>query len=149
MINNPKVSLISSSISLFQYKIGLNETHLGMAVPPHFCQPFAALVGQRRAEYLCQTGKMLSGKEALKIGLLDQLVDRDNFDEAVEKEAQNWIGETHIRISNHQNSGLPIDARAKTKRNLRWNTVKTFEEVLNGNPEKGILDCFKEFSLVS
>ena len=70
-----------------------------MAVPPHFCQPFAALVGQRRAEYLCQTGKMLSGEEALEIGLLDQLVDRENFDDAVEKEAQNWIGKNSFETS--------------------------------------------------
>ena len=70
-----------------------------MAVPPHFCQPFAALVGQRRAEYLCQTGKMLSGEEALEIGLLDQLVDRENFDDAVEKEAQIWIGKTSFETS--------------------------------------------------
>ena len=51
-----------------KYRIGLNEVHLGMAVPPHFCEPFAALVGQRRAEYLCQTGKMMSGSEALEYG---------------------------------------------------------------------------------
>ena len=60
MINNPKVRQVSRSFQPFQYKIGLNEVRLGMAIAPHFCQPFAALVGQRRAEYLCQTGKMLN-----------------------------------------------------------------------------------------
>merc|ERR1719454_1400891 len=67
MIDNPK------------YKIGLNETHIGMKIPPHFCESFAALVGQRRAEYLCQRGVMMSGQEALDYGLIDELVPAEKF----------------------------------------------------------------------
>ena len=108
-----------------KYRIGLNEVHLGMAVPPHFCEPFAALVGRRRAEYLTQTGKMMSGKEALDYGLIDQLVTSDEFDDVVNAEAQNWIG-------------LPIGARAKTKANMRRDTLKTFNDIIKGDPENGI-----------
>ena len=69
---------------------------------------------------------MMSGKEALQYGLIDQLVTSAEFDGAVTAEAQNWIG-------------LPIDARAKTKANLRRDTMKTFNDICKGDPENGIL----------
>ena len=36
--------------------------------------PMAAIIGQRKAEYACQTSKLFTGQEALDWGLIDQLV---------------------------------------------------------------------------
>ena len=79
----------------------------------------ASLIGQRRAEYACQTAKMFTGKEALEWGLIDELVSADDFDSgdmthiiwhtgaddeflAIEREVENW-------------KGLPMEARYETK----------------------------------
>jgi len=39
--------------------------------------PMAAIIGQRKAEYACQTSKLFTGQEALDWGLIDQLVSPD------------------------------------------------------------------------
>ena len=63
-----------------KFKIGLNETKMGLSIPANFSAPMASLIGQRRTEYACQTAKMFSGKEALEWGLIDELVDMNDFD---------------------------------------------------------------------
>ena len=35
---------------------------------------YPAIIGQRKAEYACQTSKLFTGQEALDWGLIDQLV---------------------------------------------------------------------------
>ena len=87
-----------------------------MALPIHFAEPFAAIVGQRKAEYACQVGKMFTGKEALEWGLLDELVPEEDFESAIEKEVKNWIN-------------LPIKGRAQTKMNFRHRTIDKFNQV--------------------
>ena len=36
--------------------------------------PMASIIGMRKTEYACQTGKLFTGQEALDWGLIDQLV---------------------------------------------------------------------------
>ena len=36
--------------------------------------PMASIIGLRKTEYACQTGKLFTGEEALDWGLIDQLV---------------------------------------------------------------------------
>ena len=46
-----------------------------MMYPEQFASgPMAAIIGQRKAEYACQTSKLFTGQEALDWGLIDQLV---------------------------------------------------------------------------
>lgn len=66
-----------------KFKIGLNEVKMGLSVPANFSGPMASLIGQRRAEYACQTAKMFSGKEALEWGLIDELVSMEDFDSGI------------------------------------------------------------------
>lgn len=88
------------------FKIGLNETQLGIAAPLWFAETMTAIVGQRQTEKLLQLGTMLSAEEAAKIGLVDDVVAPELvFDKSVE---------VALKFA-----ALPRDARHKSKMVLR------------------------------
>ena len=74
-----------------KFRIGLNEVKMGLSVPANFSGPMASLIGQRRAEYACQAGKMFTGKEALQWGLIDELVSMEDFDSGNFHELLNYV----------------------------------------------------------
>ena len=55
--------------------MGLNEVAIGISVPPHWIALMCSLVGQGRADKLTQYAKSVNAAEALKIGLVDEVVD--------------------------------------------------------------------------
>jgi enoyl-CoA hydratase/carnithine racemase len=57
-----------------EFAIGLNEVQVGIAMPPAIHAALARLVGERQAERLCVGGLMVDPEEALRIGLIDELV---------------------------------------------------------------------------
>ncbi|XP_022531622.1 enoyl-CoA delta isomerase 1, mitochondrial [Astyanax mexicanus] len=67
MIDNPK------------YKIGINETKLGIVAPFWFKDCLENTVGYRMSEMSVQYGILYNSAEALKIGLVDQLVPEDKL----------------------------------------------------------------------
>lgn len=56
------------------FKIGLNEVRVGLPVPAVIYAAFKRLVGARQAERLCLHGLLISPDEALRIGLVDQVL---------------------------------------------------------------------------
>ena len=56
------------------FKIGLNEVRVGLPVPPVIHAALARLVGMRQAERLCMHGLLISPEEALRVGLVDQVL---------------------------------------------------------------------------
>jgi len=60
--------------ALGNWKIGLNEVQVGLAVPSTILQALADQVGLRRARHLTTAGRMVEMNEALEIGLVDELV---------------------------------------------------------------------------
>uniref|UniRef100_A0A672ZC07 Enoyl-CoA delta isomerase 1, mitochondrial n=1 Tax=Sphaeramia orbicularis TaxID=375764 RepID=A0A672ZC07_9TELE len=60
-----------------RYSIGLNETQLGIVAPFWFKDTMTNTVGHRTTELSLQLGQMYNPAEALKIGLVDQLVPED------------------------------------------------------------------------
>jgi enoyl-CoA hydratase/carnithine racemase len=58
-----------------EYKLGLNEVQVGLAVPEVILQVLRHVVGARRAALLATQGRMLAPREALDIGLVDEVVD--------------------------------------------------------------------------
>ncbi|KZC12150.1 PREDICTED: enoyl-CoA delta isomerase 1, mitochondrial-like [Dufourea novaeangliae] len=56
------------------HTIGLNETQLGIPVPKWFKNLYIDVIGYRKAELACLRGSLFSPKEALKHGLVDELV---------------------------------------------------------------------------
>ncbi|HET6602931.1 MAG TPA: enoyl-CoA hydratase/isomerase family protein [Xanthomonadaceae bacterium] len=56
------------------FRIGLNETQVGLVVPDCIQYAYRRLLGPRNAEHLLMLGAMLEAEEALRIGLVDELV---------------------------------------------------------------------------
>lgn len=60
------------------FKIGLNETQVGLAVPDAIQHLMRRVVGTYRAERLIVAGAMLDCESAERIGLVDELADADH-----------------------------------------------------------------------
>lgn len=58
-----------------KYLIGLNETRVGLIIPPALHSIMAALVGLRAAESMLVSGALINPEDALKSGLIDALED--------------------------------------------------------------------------
>ena len=56
-----------------EYKIGLNETRVGLIIPPVLHNAMARLVGPRIAEQMLVAGTLVDSQEALRIGFVDAL----------------------------------------------------------------------------
>ena len=56
------------------YRIGLNEVAVGVPVPLPILATAEHVVGTRKAEEMCTTAKLYTGEEALRMGLVDELV---------------------------------------------------------------------------
>ncbi|XP_054012380.1 enoyl-CoA delta isomerase 1, mitochondrial-like [Hylaeus anthracinus] len=57
-----------------KHTIGLNETKLGMSAPIWIKNPYIDTIGYRKAELALLKGTLFQPKEALEIGLVDELV---------------------------------------------------------------------------
>ena len=55
------------------FRIGLNEVAVGIALPRELFAPLARLVGHRQAERLGVGGLMVPAREALRLGFVDEL----------------------------------------------------------------------------
>jgi len=71
------------------FRIGLNETQVGLAVPDAIQHLMRRVVGPHRAERLLVTGAMVDSEQALAMGLVDELADLDD----VVQRALHWLGE--------------------------------------------------------
>src|SRR5690554_1349658 len=60
------------------FTIGLNETQVGIAIPPGIMQLLQRTVGPRRAEAMLVPGQMVDSEQALAIGLVDELAGVDH-----------------------------------------------------------------------
>lgn len=60
-----------------EFKMGLNEVQVGMAMPPVIHVGIQRLVGARQAERLCVGGLLIGPDEAQRIGLVDEVVPLD------------------------------------------------------------------------
>ncbi|QIL20342.1 enoyl-CoA hydratase/isomerase family protein [Thermomonas sp. HDW16] len=71
------------------YRIGLNETQVGLAAPEGIQSLMARVVGRHRSERLLVAGAMPDASEALRIGLVDELTGIDD----VATRARVWVEE--------------------------------------------------------
>ncbi|HAI59585.1 MAG TPA: enoyl-CoA hydratase/isomerase family protein [Xanthomonadaceae bacterium] len=70
------------------YRIGLNETQVGLVVPAAIQVLMRRVVGPHRAERLMVAGAMIESDAALRIGLVDELADIEH----VPARALDWLG---------------------------------------------------------
>jgi len=71
------------------FRIGLNETQVGLVAPEGIQALMARVVGPHRAERLLVAGMMVEAAEALRIGLVDELTGIDD----VATRARVWLEE--------------------------------------------------------
>lgn len=69
------------------FRIGLNETQVGLVAPEGIQRLMRRVVGPYRAERLLVAGEMLDAEQALQAGLVDELVEIDN----VAHRARVWL----------------------------------------------------------
>uniref|UniRef100_A0A3B3ZUA3 Enoyl-CoA delta isomerase 1, mitochondrial n=1 Tax=Periophthalmus magnuspinnatus TaxID=409849 RepID=A0A3B3ZUA3_9GOBI len=98
MVDNPR------------YSIGLNETLLGIVAPFWFKETMANTVGHRNTEMALELGLLYSPSEALKIGLVDQLVPQDQLLTTATETMKKWLA-------------IPDHARQITKSMMRKPTL--------------------------
>jgi len=60
------------------YRIGLNETQVGLVAPDGIQRLMRRVTGAHRAERLLVSGEMVEARQALEIGLVDELTDIDS-----------------------------------------------------------------------
>ncbi|NXU48823.1 ECI1 isomerase, partial [Turnix velox] len=101
MVENPKFS------------IGLNETQLGIVAPFWFKDTFVNVVGHRIAERSLQLGSLHPAPEALKLGIVDELVPEEKLQEKTRAVMAQWLA-------------LPDHARQLTKAMMRKTVLDRF-----------------------
>lgn len=69
------------------FRIGLNETQVGLIAPEGIQQLMSRVVGPHRAERLLVAGELLTTDQALNIGLIDEAVDGDEVIDT----ARQWL----------------------------------------------------------
>jgi Delta3-Delta2-enoyl-CoA isomerase len=97
------------------FKIGLNETQVGLAVPPSIQAALSRLVGPYRAERLLVAGAMLDANDAKAIGFVDELVAVD----LVVPRAIAWLTDL---------LKLPPNAMGETRRIARADIAAVFAD---------------------
>ncbi|WP_224743921.1 MULTISPECIES: enoyl-CoA hydratase/isomerase family protein [Lysobacter] len=79
------------------FRIGLNETQVGLVAPEGIQRLMRRVVGPHRAERMLVAGEMVDAARALQIGLVDELVDAGAVDgpthdpDAVSRRAREWL----------------------------------------------------------
>ncbi|KAM4531814.1 enoyl-CoA delta isomerase 1, mitochondrial [Odontesthes bonariensis] len=93
-----------------RYSIGLNETQLGIVAPFWFKDTMINTVGHRHTEMALELGLLYNPTEALKIGLVDQLVPEDQVLTTATQTMSKWLT-------------IPEHARQITKSMMRKPTI--------------------------
>ncbi|XP_074511281.1 enoyl-CoA delta isomerase 1, mitochondrial-like [Sebastes fasciatus] len=93
-----------------RYSIGLNETQLGIVAPFWFKDTMTNTVGHRNTELALQLGLLYNPSEALKIGMVDQVVPEDQVLTTAMQAMTKWLA-------------IPDHARQITKSMMRKPTI--------------------------
>ena len=108
------------------FRIGLNEVQVGLPLPPPIYTALRYVVGARQAERLAVRGLLISGEEALRIGLVDEIHPPDKVLSAATDWCRGW-------------SQCPPVARSKTRDLVRSELVDSFAAI-----DDMMLDSFVE-----
>ncbi len=115
-----------------RYKIGLNETQVGLMLPPFIHQALVRLVGAHKAERLIVSGALVNPQQALALGLVDEVV--EGTEETVEA-AIAWC-QAHL--------ALPPRAMLTNRRTMRQSLADLFDEDGSGDHDAFIAVWFSE-----
>ena len=103
------------------YLIGLNETRVGLIIPPVLQNALARLVGPRVAEQMIVAGAMTGPEKAFKTGFIDAL---ETGYEATIQHAIEWCEEL-LSLPQHSMLGNRAVARAHFKQEFASNAAES------------------------
>ncbi|MFS4493830.1 enoyl-CoA hydratase/isomerase family protein [Maribacter sp. 2308TA10-17] len=92
-----------------KYVIGLNEVAVNIQISQNLTEIYAFWMGDGLASRYIMEGKLLSGKEALAAGLVDELVPLENVLERAEKQMQHYM---------KADQEILINTKAKVRKHL-------------------------------
>lgn len=113
------------------YRIGLNEVQVGLPLPATILRAFIRLLGPHQAERLSVSGQLITAAEALRVGLVDELVPLDQVVPRAIEWCQGLLA-------------LPPRAMATTRRQARADLVRIVEEGAHAETEPLVQDWFSE-----
>ena len=96
------------------FRIGLNETQVGLVAPEGIQRLMRRVIGPYRAERLLVAGEMVESEQALRLGLVDELVEI----EAVAQRARTWL---------EQLLTLPSQAMLQTRAVARADMIEALQ----------------------
>ena len=115
------------------FRIGLNETQVGLIVPAEIQAGMRRLVGAHRAERLMVAGAMVDPDEALRIGLADELTQVEN----VLPRAIEWLQAL---------LALPPKAMSGTRAIARADLVAAFDGATHRDVDAFVREWFSDES---
>lgn len=113
------------------FKIGLIEVQVGLPMPPVILEALARQVGPHAAERHAVGAQLISASEALRIGLVDELVPVDQVVERTVAWANGLLA-------------LPPVALARTRQAARADLVRLVESHMQGETDLLLEDWYSE-----
>lgn len=86
-------------IATTQAKVGFPVPRIGLMLSPHEYQLILSQMPLSQAKWLLCTGQMLVGEEAVKFGLVDQVVPASDLDTVVDELARKIVGGAPLAIA--------------------------------------------------
>ena len=112
------------------FKIGLNETKLGIVAPSWFADTMRNTIGQRETEMALMAGTMYSPQEAASIGLVDEIVDGNEVEGTARKKIDELVG-------------IPAHARHESKMRMREETIQALVQSQSQDTDKFVSFCMQ------
>jgi 3,2-trans-enoyl-CoA isomerase len=106
-----------------KFKMGLNETLLGIVAPPWFIDTMVNTIGHRESERMLGLGLQVDAEAAVRMGMVDQAVALEEVMPAAEAKLAHWMK-------------IPAAARFETKMRLRNGPI----EKLKATQDQDIAD---------
>ncbi len=103
-------------------RFAITPGKLGLAYSLSDTRRLCAAIGPSQARFLLYTGRMIGGDEALRIGLLDQLVEAESLRDTVQSLALEIAAgsSTSIRITKATLGLIAAGVQADTEETRRW-----------------------------
>ncbi len=114
-----------------RFKIGLNEVQVGVRAPLPILAVARHVVGTRQAERMLTTAELFGGEEALRIGLVDEIVPADEVVARSIERARAW-------------TQLPQKTLAKTRQLARAEPIAALENVDAAEEERFLDEWFDD-----
>ncbi|KAJ8045219.1 Enoyl-CoA delta isomerase 1, mitochondrial [Holothuria leucospilota] len=93
------------------YRIGLNETQIGLFLPSYLTQMVENLIGSKATARALQLSLVFTSAEACKLGLVEEVTPMDQVLTAARREVKQWLE-------------IPDSARASMKMELRRKVIQ-------------------------